>query len=446
MNEEQVLQYWNRLRDGVGLAYNQTSLAVLGLILLALLVGFLFYLPRRHALLPILLMVCFIPMGQRIVIFSLDFTFLRVMVLLAWIRVMVRREYLGYVWKSIDWTLVLWSLCAAGVYITFHRGSLSSIVYKMGSAFDVLGLYFLFRILIRSFEDVSRLVKAFACISLPVTAFFLIESLTGYNPFSLFGGVPEHTRVRGERLRCQGAFAHPIAAGCFWASLIPLFVFMWLQRVNKGRLIFGLGVAACFLIVLFCASSTPVGATMAALVGCCFFPLRRHMRWICLSTGFLLVALHLVMKAPVWQLIARVDLVGGSTAYHRYQLINQAINRVGEWWLMGTASTSHWGHFLFDVANTYVYQAVRGGLITLVLFILVLVAAFKCVSMLWRVIEHDRPKLYLSWALGASLFTHCVSFIALNYSAQTLMILILNLAMIGSLAPIRLKKTVRIWT
>ena len=36
------------------------------------------------------------------------------------------------------------------------------------------------------------------------------------------GGVPEITVVREGRLRCQGAFAHPILAGCFWAEQLPL--------------------------------------------------------------------------------------------------------------------------------------------------------------------------------------------------------------------------------
>ncbi|MHC4943837.1 MAG: hypothetical protein ACYTG7_12545 [Planctomycetota bacterium] len=449
MDEELVTQYWERMREGVGLAYNQTSLTALGLCTLLVLGSAVLLLPRRHAILPVLLLACFIPVGQRIVLFTLDFTFLRIIVLFGWARILLRREGLGFTWKPIDKIVVLWALAAAGSYIVFHNGATSAIIFKLGGTFDVLGMYFLFRILIRSFDDTYRVARAFILISFPVAIIFFIEYATGRNLFSVMGGVPEITRMREGRLRCQGAFVHPIAAGCFWASAIPLMAILWWHRgknLVKERFLAGAGIFASLMIVLFCSSSTPVAAVMAGCFAACFFPLRRFMKLIILGSCAMLLSLHMVMKAPVWQLIARVDFVGGSTAYHRYQLIDQAINRMNEWWLMGCASTAHWGHFLFDVANTYIYQAVRGGLITLVLFLLIIVAAYKGVGMLWRVIEKDRQRLFLAWALGVCLFTHCASFIALNYSNQTLMMWFLSLAIVGSLSPIRRRRVYRAWT
>lgn len=437
------------MREGVSLAYNETSLTFIGLFALILLSMAILLAPRRYAVLPLLLLACFIPVGQRVVLFTLDFTLLRIMVLFGWFRIFLRRETRGFLWKPIDKVVIYWAICAAVTYVVFHRGSQSSIIYKLGCTFDILGLYFLFRLLIRDFQDTYRVAMAFILISIPVAVIFLIEHQTGRNLFAIMGGVPEITRVRAGRLRCQGAFIHPIAAGCFWASTIPLMASIWWhggRNAPKERLLAIIGIMAALLIVFFCASSTPVAAVGAGIFAACFFPLRRFMKPIMVCACLGLLALHLGMKAPVWQLIARVDFAGGSTAYHRYQLINQAINRADEWWLLGCASTAHWGHFLFDVANTFVYQAVRGGILTLLLFALVIWLAYKNVGRLWRVVDGHKGRTVLAWALGVSLFTHCTSFIALNYSNQTLMMWFLSLAIVASLAPLRRKRTYRVWT
>ena len=53
------------------------------------------------------------------------------------------------------------------------------------------------------------------------------------------------------------------------------------------------------------------------------------MRWAFFGT---LLLLHLAMNNPVWHLLARVNVVGGSTGWHRYHLIDKAIEHL-EWWV-----------------------------------------------------------------------------------------------------------------
>ena len=57
-------------------------------------------------------------------------------------------------------------------------------------------MYFLFRCLVRTWEDVDRVVLGFIVISVPVAIFFLIERSTGRNLFAMFGGVPLITDIR----------------------------------------------------------------------------------------------------------------------------------------------------------------------------------------------------------------------------------------------------------
>ncbi len=413
---------------------NQTTLHPLGLAAVILLGIAMLLLPRRWTILPMVIMACFISPAQRIVIGSLNFDLLRVMVLFGWTRLVLRGENRQFGFKPMDAVLVAWAVSGTLVY-TLSHGSLDAMKYKLGTSFDAVGMYFLFRCLIRDWADVEQAVKCFILVSIPVAVAFGIEAMTEKNIFSVFGYVPADTLVRQGRLRCQGAFAHPILAGSFWASLMPL-IAAW-GWGGKGRRAFSLvGLAACGLIILFCGSSTPVLAVLIGLVGGSLFFLRYYMKWIRWGVLLMLIELHLVMKAPVWHLLSRADIFSGSTGWHRYYLINEAINRVGEWWLLGVLSTAHWGWGLFDVTNQYVLEAVRGGIWTLVLFIIIIILAFGAVGRMWRMVDCEPAKVALAWALGVSLFIHCMTFFAVSYFGQIIMVWYMLLAMIASLCPI----------
>jgi len=58
------------------------------------------------------------------------------------------------------------------------------------------------------------------------------------------------------------------------------------------------------------------------------------------------------------------------------------------------------------------------------------------VGRLWRrAAKKKRADLILSWALGVSLFVHCMSFLGVSYFGQISMLWYLSLAMIASLSP-----------
>ena len=81
------------------------------------------------------------------------------------------------------------------------------------------------------------------------------------------------------------------------------------------------------------------------------------------------ILLDLVMKAPAYYIIARADIIGGSTGWHRAALIDSAIRHLNEWWLIGTDYTRNWmvtgvswSADNTDITNHYLYLGVLGGL------------------------------------------------------------------------------------
>ncbi|MCI5149527.1 MAG: hypothetical protein D3916_09095 [Candidatus Electrothrix sp. MAN1_4] len=388
---------------------------------------------RKYATIPMLLLICFTAPAQRIVIFSLDFNLARVMVVVGLLRIFIKHEADDFVWKPIDKIMIAWTVSSTAAYILL-RGTTDALIYKLGTGVDALGMYFMFRCLVKDMEDVRQVAVGLACLSIPVAFFLYYEKQTGRNLFSVFGGVPEFTAIRQGKLRAQGAFAHPIIAGCFWVTQLPLFLALWWQDTKKWLI--AASVSSVFFIVYACASSSPAAGIGAVAIGIAFYGLRHSMDNVRKAILALLVSLHLVMKAPVWHLIGRIDLVGGSTGFHRYMLIDNTIRRFSEWWLFGILSTAHWGWHMFDTANMYVSQAVRGGFLTLIFFVILIGVAFKGVGDLLDSLEDGSPDYIFAWLLGVALFTHCMVFIAVSYFGQATVVWYLLLAIIGSLTPV----------
>lgn len=383
-------------------------------------------LPRRWAVLPFLIMACIVSPAQRIIVASLDFDFIRILVLIGWVRVFSRREYAGFRWMTLDVAMIAWAVIGTIAYTSLW-GTGDAFVYKLGSSYDALGLYFYYRWVVRDWSDYKRIIISFAAISIPVAIGFLIEKSTGRNLFSVLGGVNELTVVREGKLRAQGPFTHPIIAGVFWAVAATVIASGWRLRGNVKYLPL-VGIPCAIVIVFATASSTPVAALLAGAVGGAMFFVRRWLGWIRLGVVLLLITLHFVMNNPVWHLLARIDFVGGSTGWHRYFLIDNAIRHFDEWWFNGLKSTAHWGFFQTDITNQFILEGLRGGIVTLFVFTICLYLAFAYIGRVQRMAEKNTAKLHLAWGAGVALFTHSVSFIAVSYFGQISMLWYLSLA------------------
>jgi hypothetical protein len=413
----------------IGLA----AVIVLGLAVLVL--------PRKLALVPVCIMACFVAPGQRVILLGATFQLVRLLVLIGWFRVLVRREFMGIAWGAIDKLMFAWMVAGIATFSILHHTT-AAFVWRLGNMYDTAGMYFFCRCVMREWRDVDLAVRALMLLSFPVAVAFLIEHATGRNAFAIFGGVPAITVVRDGRLRCQGAFAHPIVAGSFWACLLPLMGARW-WRPNASRLFVIAAIAASLLIIVLCASSTPVATVVCCVVGALMFRYRYKMRTVRWGLLFTLIALHLVMKSPVWSLLARIDFAGGSTGYYRYVLVDSAIRRFTDWWLLGALSVQNWNPLVAyqgDICNEFVIQAVRGGLLTLVLYCAVLVAAYRKVGVLWRAAGGRKYEVIRAWSLGVALFCHTLAFFGISYFGQMSVVWYMLLAAVSALRPLPSKR------
>lgn len=407
---------------------NADELHPIGVAALAALSVLALVFPRRLVALPLVLLLCFIPSGQRLVLVTLDFSFLRLLMLVLWVRLLVRNEVKPLVWNHFDRLFLVW----AGVAVVTGTLQSGAFVNRAGVAADAMMQYFFFRQVIRNRDDLIRCAMMFLLCSIAIVPFFVFENRTARNMFHVLGGVPEITEIRDGRLRCQGPFAHPILAGCFWACLIPIYFARGL--IEQRFLVPIVGMVCALIVIVMCASSTPIMAVLFTCLGGAAFFARGVLRWVrWLLLGWVLLLHFALMKAPVWHLLARVDILSGSTGHHRYALIDAFVARAREWWLVGCERTGHWGYGLQDITNQFVAEGVSGGIVRLALFVALIWLAFAGVSRTMRTPGLDRADRIIAWTLGTVLFVHCLNFLAVSYFGQIVTLWFATLAAINSL-------------
>jgi hypothetical protein len=421
----------DRPEDQLAQWFDRTTVHPVGVIAVILLALATLLLPRKWAFAPLVVFGCLISSAQRVVVLGLDFDFLRILVLVGFVRVLARGEARRLTWNAIDTCLVLYAVIGATAYVVL-RDDDKALVNRLGWTYDVLGFYFLFRFFFHGAADPRRVAQVFILAGLPAAVLFGIEYATQKNLCSVFGGVPEQTWVRDGRIRCQGPFTHPIMAGVYWASVLPIVVALWWSG-GRWKTWCGVGVVTLLFIVFTTNSSTSVMAVFFGMAAMAAFVLRDSMRTVRWAALAVLVALHLVMKAPVWHLMARATVFDASTGWHRFYVIDQAIKHFDEWWLSGVVTTRGWN--LYDITNEYVWTGIEGGLFALAAFVAMIAFGFKKIGADRKRVEGSRAARILVWSLGCALFVHCTNFLAVSYFGQSRMIWFLMLALIASQAP-----------
>jgi len=390
-----------------------------------LLVILIFVLPRRYVLVPFVLTACFVPADQHASMFSLHFYVNRILIFSGILRILIREESRVIRWNRLDKFVLAWALVGAVCHI-MRTMEFQSIIYKSGVLVDILGMYWITRQAISSWDDVKRVVLAFALCVVALVPFVAYEWSTGTNPFLFMGAI--QTLFREGNFRCMASFRHPIVAGSFMACLVPLFIS--LGMTGQRKVVYWIAVAGAIFIAMASNSSTPLGGLMAVGLLTIAFRLRQYGRHVALGFFGSLTALHIVMKAPVWSLLYRFEIVAGSTGFHRYLIIDEAVRHFTQWMLLGTDNTEIWGEGLSDVTNNFVLEGVRGGAVTLALFGVILYLAIRTTG--WfsqRRIPRDRQ--WLSWAVCTSLIGHCIMFIGLGYFGQIEILLYMTFAFAG---------------
>jgi hypothetical protein len=403
---------------GGGATYTVLHPLVLVAMLLAMVLFFV--LPRKYVIVPVLATAFLIPLGQEVYVYGIHLFVYRILILAGFVRAMVsnvprqKSHYAGG-WNSIDTAVFLYVVMSA-VGTTVQHPDIGAFINQIGYLWDYLLGYLLLRSLIRDANDTLLVIKCFAGLMVLLGAAMVVEQMKMPNVFGLLGGVNAISEVRDGKIRSQAVFQHPLTAGTFAATAIPLFVILW--KNGKGKLLPMVGLVAATVMTVATQTSTCLLTYAASIMAVFMWPLRQKMKIVRTIVVVALVGLHLLMKAPVWFIIARIDLTGSSSNYHRAELIDQFVNHFSSWWLIGTKDAANWGWGMWDVQNMYVSVGEAGGLAALVSFVLVISQSFARVGSARKRATLIKQE-WFPWLLGAALFANVVAFFGVNYFDQS---------------------------
>jgi hypothetical protein len=398
-----------------------------------------FLVPRRYAFVPLLIAVLHLP-NVPVMQIGVTFTITKLVLLAGLSRALYERRLEWSPRQPLDAVVLLWASFALLSAFFHHPPEGNPFTIRLSLVYDIFGAYLYARAFIKDLDDFLRLSNCLAAVLLPLAALMVVESITGRNLYSAFGApLPD---FRSGRFRANGPFGHAILAGTvgggsFLVALAGRHRNYWLGTA---------GVVACTAIVISSNSSGPLVTLMVALMGLAFWRWRTYLGEIRLIALACLAGLHLIMTAPVWYLMTRVDLTGGSTGYHRAELITQAINHIGEWWLVGTDYTRHWMPYgvlwskdHIDITNYYIAMGVTGGLPLMLSFIAIFVKAFQLLGRKMRVLRGTRRRSeFVLWCSGSALAAYAFTSISVSYFDQTFIMFCILFGTVPALA----KKTV----
>ncbi|HYA40448.1 MAG TPA: hypothetical protein VEF34_04055 [Syntrophobacteraceae bacterium] len=404
--------------------------------ILVVLIGVVLLAPRRWALLGMAAGVLYLTQYTSVRVFGFNMFPTRFLEMAGIIRVVARREFRISSLNDLDGLFLLFY---SYMTVVFLLRSNEGQAYQIGIFVDAAFCYFTFRGLAKDMDDFRWFLRAFVVLLVPYVCFLFVEMRTDHNPFSVLAGSTIAEDFREGRARCVGSFRHPSLTGTLGASFLPLYIGLSFSRHKRAYAIFG--IILSLATVWFSNSGGPLSFTVTAIACWLLWSLRDRMRMVRRWGLAGLVALALIMKAPIWYLPTHFSF--GGDAWHRSYLMEVAVHHISEWWLCGMAGsgTSDWLPYTLaddtaDITNQFIAFGLAAGLMAIALFVWVLVRAFKSLGIKLAAVRMSSIKPseseYLLWGLGAMLAGHILNFFAICYFDQFSVIWFMQLAAIAS--------------
>jgi hypothetical protein len=294
---------------------------------------------------------------------------------------------------------------------------------RLGLVLNTFGTYAYARSYLPDIAAFKRFATLLPLILIPLALFMTLEQRTRKNFYYFLGGRSETSMQREDKIRAQGPFQHPILAGTAGATALPFTYMMWRLRRRRTAII---GFSACIGVVLACASSGPLAAVAVTFAAAAFWRWRSYLRHALWALAAAALLFNIVKGRGPWYIMASLDLVGGSTGWHRAKLIDQGFKYLGEWWLFGTDYTRHWmasgvrwNPNMVDLTNYYLHLGVTAGLPVTLCLMGFLLVSFRLLNARMKDLRgaNDTNEIIL-WCAGTSLAAHAVSFISISYFDQ----------------------------
>ena len=388
-------------------------------------------LDKKYTIVIFVIAMCFVPADKSLKIATLDFQALRILAVFAIIKILFSSPHIISPLNLIDKLFISYNTIGAIFFVIASKNTSGAIIYKCGQLVDSIAIYYICRCCITNLNPIHRISACLSLCIIILAPFAFYEYFTANNLFEIFGR--SGVSLRDGKVRIACTFSHSILFGSFAAACIPV---MWgsFRETKKTKYLIALGLS--ILYIYGSGSSGPVASLAACLSIMLLFRFKYNSKKIFYICVVISLLIHFVREQPLWHLLfVRLRIRSSSTGYHRYQLIETAINEFKNWWLFGYGDAGPnwhiiWGHDYVnftDVTNQYLIEGVRGGFVSMLIFIILCFMTIKILGSC-AIQEKSIKKQWVWWGWTSMMFTHCVTFLSVSYFGQITMLLSINFA------------------
>jgi hypothetical protein len=354
----------------------------------------------------------------------------------------IRRKFK---WNRLDTLVTLSMVVYVGAYLITQVNAFSQTMEnRAGFVMDTWCAYLATRFIVTDRSTLISVIKCIAVAMVPLAILGVIESVTGWQPFAplwrfspWFTGGRYISEGRWGFARAVGPFSHAILFGGVFAMFLPLIYYFRREKGDWGNMTYVISG----VVLLGALSSMSSGPWVMVIVVIFCIIMEKHKKLIkpmFIFFVFSCISIGIASNRPFYHVIASWANPVGGAGYHRAKLIDLAIDKFDEWWMVGYGQKDPgWGPYLgmgmTDVTNEYILKGVRYGILGVIALCAVLATSFRNLISTYRRLKHPAMKS-LCWAFGSLLFSVAVAWMSVSFFGQLSTLVYCSIGMISSLS------------
>ena len=349
-----------------------------------------------------------------------------------------------FTWCRLDTLVTLSMVVYVGAYFITRVDSLSATIESRGGfLMDTWCAYLAARFIVTDRTTLISIIKGISIALVPLAILGVIESVFGWQPYAplrrfspWFTGGGIVSQGRFGFARAVGPFGHAILFGGGFAMFLPLIYYLRYEKKdwrNYAYIFSGIAM----LGALSSMSSGP-WVMVIVVIFCLVMEKRKQLaKPLFMFLIFSCIMVGIGSNRPFYHVIVSWTNPLGGAGYHRALLIDVAIEKFDEWWLIGYGDKDPgWGTYFgmgtTDVTNEYILNGVKYGILGIIALCAVLAKAFRDLIFTYRRIRDPAMKS-LCWAFGSLLFSVAVAWMSVSFFGQLMTLVYCSLGMIGSM-------------